>query len=321
MTDRISSLDKGYKTGDLSIYPQAIDSSDTLYEVKNNAETVLSQSLNFNGKFIIVDDTSRFSDKGLIRIGTELIYYNMKSAGIFKDLKRGFAGSVQNQWGKGTKVTMTVDAESHNAVKDAVLNIEKYLGVVDTNDANSLNGILSAQEKRFLAPKPIFRGIPVIGAPPLKVRFQNFSNKDAVRFFWDFGDGGFSDEVNPTHVYTSEGVYTVLLKMITSLGGYGSVIKVGYVTVSLAEQLPFMYAQPEMGNTSTSFEFIDQTSGEIITRYWIFGDGKKLTVEDPDVHTCHHTYTIPGSYDPVLLIVFSDQRVVKVKLSKSIEVI
>ncbi|MDX2249861.1 MAG: gliding motility-associated C-terminal domain-containing protein [Bacteroidia bacterium] len=42
------------------------------------------------------------------------------------------------------------------------------------------------------------------------VRFTNLS-QGAVAYHWEFGDGGESDEENPTHIYRREGVYTVML--------------------------------------------------------------------------------------------------------------
>lgn len=316
--DRISTLDPGYVDGDLSVYPLALDSSETLYSASNNATTVLSQSLSFNAKFILVSDTSSFPTKGLIRVGTELIYYEEKATGVFKTLLRGFAGSQQNQWPKGTRVAHSVEAQPHNAIKDAILNIEEYVGLRENPADDSLNGILKAQENRFLAPKPIFRGIPLKGPPPLKVRFQNFSNRDAVRFLWDFGDGGVATDVNPTHTYLSEGVFTVQLRMVTTLGGQGVVSKVGYVVVNNDEKPPFMYVTPEMGTTSTVFTFIDQTDGEIISRHWIFDDGERETIEDPDIHSVTHQYTTAGEYDPTLLVVFSDLRFARVNLAERI---
>jgi len=52
MVDRISASDDGYSTGDLSVFPEAIDTKETLYEVSNNAVTVLKQTLNYNSKVV-----------------------------------------------------------------------------------------------------------------------------------------------------------------------------------------------------------------------------------------------------------------------------
>ena len=42
------------------------------------------------------------------------------------------------------------------------------------------------------------------------VRFTNLSQL-ATSYLWDFGDGSQSNEENPTHIYTQEGIYTVRL--------------------------------------------------------------------------------------------------------------
>ncbi|MEZ4824682.1 MAG: gliding motility-associated C-terminal domain-containing protein [Bacteroidia bacterium] len=42
------------------------------------------------------------------------------------------------------------------------------------------------------------------------VSFTNLSQR-ATTYHWVFGDGGESDEVNPTHIYRKEGIYTVML--------------------------------------------------------------------------------------------------------------
>ncbi len=43
-----------------------------------------------------------------------------------------------------------------------------------------------------------------------EVQFYNTS-EDAVSFFWDFGDGGTSTKINPSHIYTKAGAYEVKL--------------------------------------------------------------------------------------------------------------
>ena len=41
------------------------------------------------------------------------------------------------------------------------------------------------------------------------IEFFNTTSGDYESVFWDFGDGNFSSEENPTHIYTSEGPYVV----------------------------------------------------------------------------------------------------------------
>jgi len=43
-----------------------------------------------------------------------------------------------------------------------------------------------------------------------EVQFYNTSN-DAVSFFWDFGDGETSTNINPSHIYTEAGTYEIKL--------------------------------------------------------------------------------------------------------------
>ena len=45
----------------------------------------------------------------------------------------------------------------------------------------------------------------------LTASFTNTSNQNGVNFIWDFGDGQFSNEINPTHTYEMGGDYTVKL--------------------------------------------------------------------------------------------------------------
>ena len=291
---RIDSLNSGYQTGDLSVFPEAIDNKESLYEVKNNAETKLTQSLGYSGSRLVVESTLSFPNKGILRIGSdgkqgELIYYGSKTNNTFKDLVRGFAGSRQNQWNVGAKVGNTVSAEHHNAVKDAIIKIEVDLGLVEDPNEISLNGILKKQENKFLTPKPIFRAFPIKGPPPLSVTFQNFSSGPLVKYFWDFGDGTTSTEKSPIHTYYQEGSYTVELTVISILGGQAITSKSNYVFVSNEEKQPFFYIKlfndPGIGgeaankisgnslnkNNPSIFEFIDQTDGDIQERYWNFG--------------------------------------------------
>lgn len=351
---KIASTDTGYVTGDISLYPQAIDDKFQLYEATNNSQTTLKQSCTYNGKYLIVEDNDNFPNKGLLKIGPaageigpyEIIYYENKSSGVFKDLIRGFAGTKQNPWPVGSYVCNAVFSEHHNAIKDAIIQIEKNLGVKSSPNEESLNGILKKQENRFLAPRPLFNAFPTIGAPPLTVTFQNFSTGPLVRYLWDFGDGSTSIEKSPTHTYIKEGIYTVKLNIITTLGAHGIVTKSNYITIDEEEKLPFFYVTPYQGYSKktaleltnqgiptepTEFTFVDQTDGNIIQRYWVFdGDGERngepvenqsVPEINPNIHSTTYVYDVPGEYEPTLLILFESQKLKRVFLKDKITVI
>ena len=232
-------------------------------------------------------------------------------------------------------------SEHHNALKDAILKIEANIGLNKFPDGTSLNGILNSLEVKHLTPKALFRSYPLEGAPPQPIRFQNFSSSNAIRFLWDFGDGSSSIEKSPTHTYQEEGVYTVKLNVITSSGAQGIYTKKDYITISNEKTIPFYYvvpANPSEPNYSTqtseelnianpgsttpqTMNFVDQTDGPVLQRFWVYGDGTTDTVLDPDVHTTSHVYEKPGIYTPSLLIVFVSQKISRVFLSETITIL
>lgn len=348
MAQRISTLDTGYAIGNLSIFPISIDNKTSLYEVKNNAETKLTQSLAFNGKYIIVENNDGFPDRGCLRINLpndkkgnyELIYYAKKGTNVFKDLVRGFAGSKQTIWPTNATVGNAVVSEHHNALRDAIYNMEVDLGVVENPNSDSLNGILKKQEDIFLAPKAIFRAHKIIGSPPLTVRFQNFSTGPLIRHLWDFGDGTTSVEKNPIHTFLNEGIYTVQLNVVSSLGGQAVATKSNYITVSKAEINTFFYITPSTGislqtaieqsTTPTEFTLVDQTDGDIVQRYWIFGGNgtvngvpvanQSYAEYNPNRHTIKFIYDTPDTYNPSLLTILENSVSKRAFLSESITV-
>ena len=349
MPERISTLDEGYTTGDLSLFPDVIDDKDSLYEVKNNAETTLKSGLGYNGKLILVRDTSAFPDKGIIRIGAgagesgaaELVYYGKKTNLNFSELVRGFAGSRQNKWSAGANVTNAVVATPHNACKDALLNIETKVGLLNNPAVGSLHALVKSLEVQHLAPKPLFRGFPRKGPPTLTVRFQNFSGGDVIRFLWDFGDGSQSIEKNPTHTFQSEGLYSIKLNVITSTGAQGISTKSNYINVSEEERIPFFYvvqsdptkppysvetaaAKVSSGEDplaeAAEWDLVDQTDGDIIQRFWVFDDGESVSINNPSFHSTTHVYSKPGAYEPSLLVIFASEQLKRVFLQDAVVV-
>lgn len=66
------------------------------------------------------------------------------------------------------------------------------------------------------------------------VYFQNFSS-NGENFTWNFGDGSTSNAVNPSHLYGSEGTYTVKLYADGGNCGTDSIAQVNYITIALPD--------------------------------------------------------------------------------------
>ena len=143
------------------------------------------------------------------------------------------------------------------------------------------------------------------------------------------------------HIQSSEVLY-----IITSLGAQGVITKSNYITVSEQERQPFFYVTPNQGYSTqtaaamtaqgnptnpTVFNFVDQTDGDVIQRYWIFdGAGKNNGVEvptqsvpeyNPNIHSTNYVYDLPGEYQPSLLILFENQSLQRAFLTSQVTVI
>ncbi|MDD1724652.1 MAG: S8 family serine peptidase [Methanospirillum sp.] len=70
--------------------------------------------------------------------------------------------------------------------------------------------------------KPIagFSADPTNGKAPFRVQFIDQSSGNPDRWTWSFGDGGFSYQKNPSHVYKKKGIYSV--RLTVKRGGYSS---------------------------------------------------------------------------------------------------
>ncbi|MCB9021558.1 MAG: PKD domain-containing protein [Chitinophagales bacterium] len=91
----------------------------------------------------------------------------------------------------------------------------------------------------------------------LTVTFTNTSTGGAS-YSWNFGDGGTSTEANPTHVYTSAGVYNVTLTVTNGCGSdfYSAVLSAANAIddVELASMTQ-LYPNPTSGKTVLTMDF------------------------------------------------------------------
>lgn len=126
------------------------------------------------------------------------------------------------------------------------------------------------------------------GQTPLTVNFTDLSTNTPTSWAWDFGDGGTSTDQNPTHIYSTVGIYTVTLTA-TNVAGSDPETKVDYITAGIVTA--DFSGTPLSGTEPLTVSFTDLSAGPPDTWLWDFGDGESSTVQNPV-----HVYSTSGSY-------------------------
>lgn len=141
-------------------------------------------------------------------------------------------------------------------------------------------------------PTAEFQATPTAGFSPLNVQFTDLSEGLVANWLWNFGDGLTSILQNPFHVFRNPGIYTVTL-MVSSSDGVGTESKTNLINIQEGAGITSAFgAEPLIGNAPLNVQFIDQSSGNIDSWNWSFGDGGTSAGEsNPD-----HIYLTPGVY-------------------------
>ncbi len=107
-----------------------------------------------------------------------------------------------------------------------------------------------------------------------QIHFLDQSSGNPTAWSWDFGDGNTSTQQNPSHTYTTSGVYTVQLTATNQFGSHTET-KTNYITVNLSAQTPVVASCTPMtqngtlgfGITNVSFNTINEASGDASEGY------------------------------------------------------
>ena len=128
------------------------------------------------------------------------------------------------------------------------------------------------------------------------MNFSDTSGGVPTSWFWEFGDGSTSTQQDPTHTYSSAGVYDVTLTA-TNGAGSASLTKPNYITVSPPGTVAFDAVPTSGAAPLIDVQFTDQSSDNPTAWAWDFGDGGTSALQNPT-----HTYNSPGSYDVSLTV-------------------
>jgi len=108
------------------------------------------------------------------------------------------------------------------------------------------------------------------------------SNGIINTYNWNFGDGGTASTQNPSHNYTTPGLYTVRLIVTTSNGCSDTAIKTNWIKVVASPVIDIAGNIPICMRSSIIFKgIILQPDTSKITWYWNFGNGKISVIQNP----------------------------------------
>jgi gliding motility-associated-like protein len=120
-----------------------------------------------------------------------------------------------------------------------------------------------------------------VGCNPAEVFFENLSTPmdSEVQFFWDFGDGNFSSEFSPSHMYEEPGLYTIQLDMVFP---FGCQYSEDFPLVRILEgpSTDFAFSPDNSTNFEPQVHFTD-LSLNADRWFWDFGGVETSTLQNP----------------------------------------
>jgi PKD repeat protein len=257
---------------------------------------IQAQSDSISGEYKQVNITYSFYVGGSVRVDA-WAYKNWTITQNVNEIEiNGYSGTINNDNNfqvSGVLVGESGGLQNYNGNYDP--NLKKisgtFTGTVARIGADSkkyideiFNGAFSGTKSTSINSN--FSGTPVSGIAPLTVQFTDQSTGNITSRLWDFGDGQTNTSVNPSHTYQNVGTYTVKL---TAKGPEGSNTKTrtNYINVSSSSTLVANFSgTPTSGIVPLTIHFTDQSTGNITSRLWDFGDGSTSTLQNPS-----HTYT------------------------------
>ena len=143
-----------------------------------------------------------------------------------------------------------------------------------------------------IAPTASFNANPTSGMAPLTVIFADTSSGTISTRSWDFGDSSTSTATSGAKTYSTPGTYTMSLT-VTGSGGSSTATKT--ISATAAAPVASFTASPTSGTVPLVVSFANNSTGNVTSYSWSFGDGSSSTVQNPT-----HTYYTAGTY-PVSL--------------------
>ncbi|MBX7183361.1 MAG: PKD domain-containing protein, partial [Bacteroidia bacterium] len=182
---------------------------------------------------------------------------------------------------------------SHSYLTTGVFPVE--LTVTEVSGCTSTVSLPSAVSILPL-PFPDFEVDDENPCPGQEINFHRLFSAAGLSVSWDFGDGSTSNQANSTHVYSSPGIYSVSVT-VTNANGCSKTNTLSNL-IHIAIPTANFSAAPTVANCPPLLaSFTDQSSSDVISWQWDFGDGTNSVIENPG-----HLYVVSGNFQVGLVV-------------------
>jgi len=140
-----------------------------------------------------------------------------------------------------------------------------------------------------------------LGCRPVRITFDSLFKVAADGYLveWDFGDGGMSEEISPTHTYENEGTFDININIISPNGCQSDRRLNNLISILDSPEAQFDFSPSLVERLDEPVVFSNRSEGAI-SYQWDFGDGNRSTDVSP-----RHFYTEVGQYE-VSLVAFQN---------------
>ena len=203
-------------------------------------------------------------------------------------------GNWNYQWGFGDNNQSQLENPSpHNYTSSGEYGIQLIMSNIHSCSDSAIHWI------EILPAMPVADfDVEASGCIPLKVNFESLS-LNASTYSWDFGDGTFSSQENPTKIYYEDGIYSVSLTVFNGMNS-DSKVQVNVIEV---------FKTP-ISQFTISTDYLEEVEVALVTNnqstfadnyLWDFGDSSNSVEFSPS-----HLYENNGVYT-ITLIAYNDE--------------